>query len=243
MRITRLYHPEDLNCGETVYLSAENSAHLIRVLRSRIGSEVILFNGHGSDYLCRTLDTNAKKTLLSVESRLANETESPLRTTLIQGLSRHDRMDQTIQKSVELGVDRIIPVLCQRSNSKLHKGQHDKKWQHWCKVATSACEQSGRSVIPEINEITSFQNMLRSLDDSKLKIALNPAAENTIASLDKQPESVAILIGPEGGLNEQEVEQLTVTGFHHISFGPRILRTETAGPAVLSVVQCLWGDI
>lgn len=243
MRITRLYHPEKLTCGKTICLDAESSAHLVRVLRTRAGSKVILFNGDGSDYLCRTVDANPKKTLISIESSVATNNESALETTLIQGLSRHDRMDQTIQKSVELGVNRIIPVLCQRSNSKLHKDKQDKKLAHWKKVAISACEQAGRSIIPEITEVTSIEDIDQLLTDRATKFILNPTADGKISDIETRPGSVEIFIGPEGGMNEDEIGRLAGLHFHEIRFGPRILRTETAGPAVLSVVQSLWGDI
>lgn len=119
MRITRLYHAEKLICGETTNLDANASSHLTRVLRTKQNSPVILFNGDGFDYLGRTLDANTKKTLVAIESKVAASNESNLTLTLIQGLSRQDRMETTIQKSVELGVNKIIPVICQRSNTKL----------------------------------------------------------------------------------------------------------------------------
>ena len=251
MRTTRLYHSKNLSCGETTQLDAEASNHLIRVLRTTTGSPVVLFSGDGFDYVCTTLNDHPKKTLLSVESKVEIKNESNLNITLIQGLSRTDRMETTIQKSVELGVNKIIPVLCQRSNTKLSKEKQNKKLTHWRKVAISACEQSGRSVIPDITEIISLnsfkENTTELLTPHALKINLSPDAEITLKNL--EPENtkdsrnvIEVFIGPEGGLNNDEIKLLEINQFKNICFGPRVLRTETAGPAVISALQMLWGD-
>jgi 16S rRNA (uracil1498-N3)-methyltransferase len=243
MRITRLYHPEELRCGETTQLEASASSHLIRVLRSKPGTSIILFNGDGYDYVCKTLDSNTKRTSVTIESKLPKNNESNLSITLIQGLSRQDRMDTTIQKSVELGVNKIIPVICQRSNSRMTKDKQAKKLQHWHKVTISACEQSGRSIIPEITEIISLNDLLPSLDQPALKLILDPQAETSLKDITHSQQTVELLIGPEGGLNDDELASLEKNGFESIRFGPRILRTETAGPAAISAIQTLWGDL
>ena len=243
MRITRLYHSEDLQCGETTQLDANASSHLIRVLRSKPGTSFTLFNGDGFDYLCKTIDTDPKKTLVSIESRIETDNESNISITLIQGLSRQDRMEATIQKSVELGVNKIIPVICQRSNHKLAKDKRIKKLEHWRKVAISACEQSGRSVVPEILEITSLNELNSLLEPDAMKLNLYPAAQKSLKDISRDHPGIEIFIGPEGGLSNDESDTLRRYGFENIRFGPRILRTETAGPAVISAVQILWGDL
>lgn len=242
MRITRLFQPTNLSCGDTAQLDTDASNHIIRVLRTKVNSPVILFNGDGFDYLCRTQDTNAKKTTVLVESKSEVNNESNLSITLIQGFSRNDRMEATIQKSVELGANKIIPVLCQRSNTKISQVQQVKKLAHWRKITISACEQSGRCNIPEIKTIKSLHNILLELDTSALKIILNPEAEHSLKDIELKKRSVEIFIGPEGGINSEEIEQLEAMGFSNICFGPRVLRTETAGPAVISALQVLWGD-
>lgn len=242
MRITRLYHPEILCCGETIQLDSSASNHLVRVLRSRAGSDVILFNGDGFDYRCRTIDTDPKQTSVTVESKVQTNNESNLYITLIQGLSRQDRMEATIQKSVELGVNRIIPVICQRSNSRLPKEKQVKKLLHWRKVAISACEQSGRSSIPAITEITSLNDLASLLNHDTLKLMLDPQAEISLKDVCFKQQEIELFIGPEGGLNEDESAYLKENKFDGIRFGPRILRTETAGPAAISALQTLWGD-
>jgi len=243
MRITRLYHPENLKCGETTQLDANASSHLTRVLRSRPGTPVILFNGDGFDYLCETIDSDPKKTSISIKSRLQTDNESNITITLIQGLSRQDRMEATIQKSVELGVSKIIPVICQRSNHKLAKEKRLKKLEHWRRVAISACEQCGRSVIPDVLQITMLNELNILLQPEALKLNLEPEAQQSLKESNCQHQKVEVFIGPEGGLNNDEIEVLGKGGFENIRFGPRILRTETAGPAVISAIQTLWGDM
>ncbi|VAW53612.1 16S rRNA (uracil(1498)-N(3))-methyltransferase [hydrothermal vent metagenome] len=242
MRITRLYFPESLECGKTIQLDANASNHLIRVLRTKKDTVIILFNGDGFDYSCKTLDTNAKKTFVSIESKIQIDNESNLSITLIQGLSRQDRMEATIQKSVELGVNKIIPVICQRSNSRLADDKKIKKLEHWRKVAISACEQSGRCFIPEITEITSLADVHALLDSQAQKFTLNPEADTSLKDANNNQQTIELFIGPEGGLNDDETIFLQENNFTDIRFGPRILRTETAGPAVISALQMLWGD-
>ena len=243
MRITRLYHSKNLRCGETTQLDVNASSHLIRVLRSKPGTPVTLFNGDGFDYLCKTIDTDPKKTIVSIESRIETDNESNISITLIQGLSRQDRMEATIQKSVELGVNKIIPIICQRSNHKLAKDRKKKKLEHWRMIAISACEQSGRSIVPEITEITSLNELNSLLEPGALKLNLCPMAQESLKDISCNYPEIEILIGPEGGLNNDEVDTLGRDGFKNIRFGPRVLRTETAGPAVISAIQMLWGDL
>lgn len=242
MRTTRLHHPEKLTCGEFVQLDANTSNHLIRVLRTSVNSPVILFNGDGFDYVCRTCDADAKSTRVVVASKTEVNNESNLSITLIQGLSRNDRMDTTIQKSVELGANKIVPIICQRSNTKLAKDKQLKKLEHWRNIAFSACEQSGRCKIPKVTEIKSIHNFQHELDTDALKIILDPESEISLRHVAFSQQPIEIFVGPEGGLNNEEMRQLQENKFQNIRFGPRILRTETAGPAVISALQILWGD-
>ncbi len=261
VRITRLYHNKNLSCGDTTELDKNTSAHLVRVLRTKAESPVILFNGDGYDYLCKTRNEHPKKTLIAVESKIKISNESNLNITLIQGLSRLDRMETTIQKSVELGVNKIIPVLCQYSNTRfttaqwhkdvpstnLRMDKQEKKLAHWRKVSVSACEQSGRCILPEISEISSLNNIDALLKPQALKIILNPQSNKSLKEINfnqyfDNANAVEIFIGPEGGLTEDEITHLQTLQFQSICFGSRILRTETAGPAVISALQMLWGD-
>jgi len=230
-----------------MHLSRDSSNHLIRVLRTQVDTPITLFNGDGFDYLCRTLDDNSKKTRVLVESKIQLNTESNLNLTLIQGLSRHDRMETTIQKSVELGVNKIIPIICQRSNIKSSTDKVQKKLDRWRKVAISACEQSHRNRIPDVSNIILLNELNQHLDQDSIKIILNPTAKESLKDIKNKyhelpHDAMSIFIGPEGGLNNDEIEQLKNIAFTGVTFGPRILRTETAGPAVISALQMLWGD-
>jgi len=230
-----------------MHLSRDSSNHLIRVLRTKVDTPITLFNGNGFDYQCRTLDDNSKKTRVLVESKIQLNTESNLNLTLIQGLSRHDRMETSIQKSVELGVNKIIPVICQRSNIKSSKDKIQKKLDYWRKIAISACEQSHRNHIPDISDIILLNDLTQHLDQDSIKIILSPTAKESLKDIKnkyhKLPhDAMSVFIGPEGGLNNDEIELLKNVAFTGITFGPRILRTETAGPAVISALQMLWGD-
>lgn len=152
-------------------------------------------------------------------------------------------MEATIQKSVELGVNTIIPVVCQRSNSRVTGEKKAKKLQHWRKVAISACEQSGRAVIPDIKEITTLETLIQILEPRALKLNLSPKAGASLRDINYEQQSIELFVGPEGGLNNDEIYSLEKHGFEGVRFGPRILRTETAGPAAISALQALWGDL
>jgi len=242
VRITRLYYQNNLECGSTIQLNSDTSSHLIRVLRTKRNHPVTLFNGDGYDYQCKTIDTDPRKTSVLIETKNKVNNESNLSITLLQGLSRQDRMDTTIQKSIELGVNKIIPVICQRSNIKMDIDKQLKKHQHWNKVAISACEQSGRCIIPEVTEITPLNKISEILQEDAFKISLNPSSKLSLKYEKKNNQIIEIFIGPEGGIDDDESQYLKEINFNEIMFGPRILRTETAGPAVLSALQMLWGD-
>ena len=238
----RLYQPSILETEQTISLDKKPSHHLIRVLRARAGSEVVLFNGDGHDYLANVLDESSKKCTLYIKHKIKINNESPLSITLLQGISRGDRMDTSIQKSIELGVHAIIPILCQRTSGSLKGDRAEKKFNHWQQIIISACEQSGRSTIPEIKQIVDLKTATQSIN-SKNKIILAPNAGKTINKMSAPKNEIYILIGPEGGFAEEEIECAVKSGFTAVSLGPRILRTETAGPACIAIAQSLWGDL
>jgi len=242
VRLTRLYLDAKLNCGDTAQLDKNASNHLIRVLRTKIDTPLILFNGDGHEYLAVTLDDNTKRTSVLIQSKQKVDNESNLSITLIQGLSRQDRMEATVQKSVELGVNRIIPVICQRSNTRLNTDKAQKKLSHWKSVAISASEQSGRCTLAEMGALCTLQDIGAQISDISTRILLDPNADRSLKDVEPNNNKLVIFIGPEGGLNDEEIRLLKANEFTAVTFGPRILRTETAGPAVISAVQTLWGD-
>ncbi len=240
--MTRLYHSAALNAGQVICLDKVPSHHLIRVLRTKKGAEVTLFNGDGFEYLAEVLDENAKHCQLSIKQQTKVDNESPLAITLLQGISRGDRMDSSIQKSVELGVHAVIPVHCQRTGTSLKGERADKKLRHWQQIAISACEQSGRCIIPEIKPALDFTQAVQTINaDHKLMLA--PGASTHISSITLPVKELCILIGPEGGFTQEEIKQAMDNDYMAISLSPRILRTETAGPACIAIAQALWGDL
>jgi len=241
MRITRFYCPELNENDELFILPDVAHRHAVQVLRLKQGDALRLFDGRGLEFDTVLEAVSKRESSVRLLSKVTMNNESPLTITLLQGISRGERMDYALQKAVELGVTRIIPVVTERCNVQLSGGRNEKRWAHWQGIVISACEQSGRSVLPELSTVTQLHD---SLIENKLgcRLVLDPLAEKGFTVLDKQ-ENITLLIGPEGGLNETEIGQAHTAGFESVCFGPRILRTETATVAALAVVQTLWGDL
>ncbi len=243
MRIPRLYQPGIYQSGNTVALDEDALRHAVQVLRLRSGDAVRLFNGLGGEFAATLAEVGRRKATITVGEFAEIEVESPLAITLWQGVSRGERMDYTIQKAVELGVQIIQPVFTQRSVD-LKDDRIEKRQQHWQRVAISACEQCGRNRIPEIRPP---QNLLNLLDvhaeqDDALRLFLDSHAATPLPDALNTPRLV-LLAGPEGGFAEEERRAIVAAGFHATLLGPRVLRTETAAVAALAVVQARWGDL
>jgi len=226
-------------------ISIEGSAanHIGRVLRLKPGDEITLFNGNGGEYSA-TLSTIERQTVRAqVKAFNPRESESPLQITLAQGISRGERMDYTLQKSVELGVNRIIPLTTERCGVKLDEKRAAKRLLHWQGILISACEQCGRNRVPEILPITSLSHWLGEDRGNTLQLVLHHRATHSLRQLAPPTGEIALLIGPEGGLSENEIENASQRGFQGIQFGPRVLRTETASVAALAALQTHWGDL
>lgn len=242
MRSTRIYLDSSISPGETYTLPANASNHLVRVLRQKRDSIITIFNGSGGEYACTLLNENPKAAEILVNDFVDLDRESPVQITLIQGLSRSEHMDLTVQKATELGISEIIPATCERSiNMKQDRAR--RKLERWHQIAVSACEQSGRNLLPRLHEVCRLDQALKRSNTAGIKIVLDPTAESGLKHIDQQPESICILSGPEGGLSDQELNISFDAGFNRIRFGPRILRTETAAPALVAVLQTIWGDM
>ncbi len=242
MLISRLYYPEHIEPGQTASLDKNTSHHLIRVMRAKKGLHVILFNGDGFEYAATLLDENQKSCALRVDTKIRVQRESPVHTILLQGISRSDRMDACIQKTTELGVNTIIPVLCEHTATRLDEKRAEKKRKHWQQIIISACEQSGRCTIPELHPVTPYAQALQSTD-SDCKLVLSLDAKTGLKELQIPEGNITILVGPESGLSQDEIKLAINTNFKEILLGSRILRTETAAPACLAAIQTLWGDL
>lgn len=239
MRIPRIFHDGDLTVGQTIELAGAASQHICRVLRLEIDAEIRLFNGKGKCVSAILQSTSAKAALAKIQAEVSELTESPLRIHLGLGISKGDRMDYAIQKAIEVGVHTITPLITERTVVRLDEKRTAKKLNHWQSIILSACEQCGRSYLPELNQISPITRWLN--HHSQCKIVFDADSEQVLSQLEPA-EEVSILIGPEGGLANNELSQATSHEFHSIRLGPRILRTETAVVSTCSALQVLWGD-
>ncbi len=242
MRIPRIFLDAPLTARSSVSLPDDAITHIIKVLRLKAGASLIVFNGEGGEYMAVLDSTDRRQATVSISRHIHRNPESPLRVQLAQGISRGERMDYTIQKSVELGISRIIPIFTQRSVVNLQGQRLHKRRQHWQAVAQSACEQCGRNLLPEVASPQQFDEWVTSTGPG-MKLLLDAESSTHINDLYAPDGVITLLVGPEGGLGNSESEQARSCGFTGISLGPRILRTETAALTALAVMHSIWGDI
>lgn len=243
MRIPRIYINVPLAVDTTIQLDEHAFQHTVKVLRLRESSEIILFNGQGGEYPATLTEVSKKQAIAHINSFTDKNTESALSIHLALGISKGERMDIAIQKAVELGVSDITPLYTERCVVTLDTKREIKRLEHWQGIITSACEQSGRNHLPELHSPIDIRRNFSALPDSKLKLTLSPYATHSLMHVEKPADEVLILIGPEGGLSEQEVHTATQHNFEPVRMGPRILRTETAAITAISTIQMLWGDL
>lgn len=244
MRIPRIYTPLTLEKNSTICLDANASAHIRDVLRLKINAKVLLFNGNGYDFSGVIASQSKKKLEISIIDAQQVTNESSLEVHLLQPLCRAEKMDWCIQKATELGVKKISPVICKHNNVKLADNRIEKKLAHWQSVIHSACEQSGRAIVPTIEAPQPLANTLSSIPtESSLRIISSPGATQNISELANPATHCICLIGPEGGFSEDELSLASNYNFEPISLGPRILRLETAVITTLSIAQATWGDL
>jgi len=240
MRISRLYTPDTLNKGQQIELQADNAHYVRTVLRLSKDQSITLFNGNGAEYLGVFQEVSRKRVVVLIGEKVNKTVESPLHITLGLGISRGDRMDWAVQKAVELGVNHITPLITERCVVKFKTDKKQQRLQHWKNIAQHATEQSGRTVLPEFNDISTIGEWLG--DQNGLRVFLDPYAERSLVDLKPENQSITLVTGPEGGFSEQERALAISKGFIPIRLGHRVLRTETASIAALSAVQMLWGD-
>ncbi len=239
----RFYSAENLVIGAAIRLSDNAATHATRVLRLNVGDAIKLFNGDGFDYACELISVKKSEVLAKIKTSEAVNNESPLNIMLLQGISSGDRMDYTIQKAVELGVKQIQPISTERSVVKLSAERAQKRLEHWQNVVISACEQCGRAKIPAVLIPITLSNWLVANPQANAtRIMLNPVGAKPLAELPKSTQDIQLLIGAEGGLTQAEIAVAIDHGFQSVVLGPRILRTETAAPTAIAVMQSLWGD-
>lgn len=240
--MARFFIDSDFKTG--LFELPDQVAHHVRVFRMRINDRLILFN-NAEEEAAATIETLGKKTIVNVHEINTISRESPVRIRLIQALASMEKMDTIVQKSVELGVFEIQPVITTRS-SRLDAKRAEKKQQHWQKVAISACEQSGRTKIPVILPVCTLEDALQSSQTVSHKYLLNPESAPLLSkrSIEKAINGlICLMIGAEGGFDDPEIRQMESAGFLSVSLGPRVLRTETAGPAAITICQVSVGDL
>ncbi|TAK72207.1 MAG: 16S rRNA (uracil(1498)-N(3))-methyltransferase [Gammaproteobacteria bacterium] len=243
MSYSRIYQAVPLKVQTAIRLDEKASHHVGRVLRAKVGDYLILFNGQGGEYEAQITRMDKKNVEVDISRFIAREAESPLDICLMQGMARGEKMDFIVQKAVELGVKKIIPLITERCNVRLEGEREEKRLAHWQSVIISACEQSGRNRIPEMVMPLTLKAGLASLKADACFV-LSPYASSKLSSLTLPVRaSVAVLIGPEGGLSEQEVVMAEKHGFLLLNVGPRVLRTETAAIAAMTLLQGHYGDM
>jgi len=244
MRISRIYIGESLVVGSNITFDKDASHYLRNVLRLKTGDEIALFNGEDDcDYLAQ-LEVNGKKSSAAILSSHCKKMEALLDSELIQGLGRADHIDFSIQKCTELGVSHITLFNAEYSQIPLKPKQQEKRFAHWQAIAVKACEQSGRHKPPRIQF---YQSLLDAIDDCdrqrKLLFDFNAPALPSYLAKTTPDKQISLLVGPEGGLSKTEIELAKAKEFNSVSLGPRVLRTETAAIAGLTIIQSYWGDL
>lgn len=241
--MTRIYQPIALSAHSTLMLDEPASHHLARVLRANVGETITVFNGQGGEYSAIIRRIDKKTVTVDVMAFISREVESPLDIVLAQGIARGEKMDYLIQKAVELGVNQILPLLTERCNVKLDADRREKRLQHWQSVVISACEQSGRNRVPVVLAPAPLEKGLQMLQADHC-LVLSPHAGTSLKKLAILPTArVVLLIGPEGGLSEREMQWAMQSRFTPLNLGPRVLRTETASVAAITALQSVFGDM
>lgn len=242
MSVPRVYHPVPLQVGRDFTLSRAASHHLARVLRLGAGDAVVLFDGSGGEH--RATVRSCERDAVRVRSLAFDpvERESPLDLGLAQVVSSGERMELTVQKSVELGVRWIQPLSARRAKVRLSAERAERRVEHWQRIVIAACEQCGRNRVPPVRPLAELTEWLGAVESSALKLVLDPRADRSLASQAPQ-DGVIVLAGGESGFAAEELDAIRLSGFTPVRLGPRTLRTETAGPAAIAVMQALRGDL
>ena len=255
MHIPRIYQKIDIKENDTILLDKKAANHLVNVLRLSVENDLIIFNGQGGEFSAKISQISKQQVFIQALSFHPVDRESKLNIHLGQGISRGDHMDFSLQKSVELGVSSITPLLTKRCNIKLTKERWQKRMTHWENIIISACEQCGRNILPKLNPVVSVSDWLddinakthiphdKSQETNTLKLLFNPLGKQSLSQLNFNSNSIVLLIGPEGGLTETEIDLAKRKNFIDSQLGPRILRTETAAITAISILQYIHGEM
>lgn len=240
--MTRIFHSSSLKVNTQIKLDDDAFNHVIRVLRMKVGDTLTFFDGTNYIFESKLIKVNKKSAIAAIEKAKFDNRESPLVIHLGQVISLGNKMDLTIQKSVELGVNSIVPLFSERCCVKLSGERLAKRIIQWQKIVISACEQCGRNKIPIVKPAMNMEQWCANLDNG-LKLNLHPRAKYSINNLVLPNNQIHLLIGPEGGLSPNEINISLRYGFIDILLGPRVLRTETAGLSAITALQTKFGDL
>lgn len=244
MRRARLYVEGRLPAAGRIELDGAAAHHIARVLRLRAGAPLVVFDGEGAQYSATLAAATKRGATIELGEPLPANCESPLSVTLVQGVSRGERMDFVMQKATELGVAAITPVLTERSVVRLDGERAERRMAHWRRIVIGACEQSGRTRLPALAAPVAFDDWLVSQSPDGTRLLLHPGAAASLAEVARPADSqVTVAVGPEGGFSPRERDLLLQRGYCGVHLGPRTLRTETAALAVLAMLQSNWGDL
>ena len=242
MRVPRVFIDQKVVPGDSIFLSIDKTHHILHVLRLHVGDQVKLFNNSGFEFIAKIIEVKKKAIRVEVGESSQCENESPLEIALYLAVSRGPHMDFSIQKAVELGVKVIIPIISEFSNVKLMGNRVDNKVTHWEKIIIGAAEQCGRNTLVELQSPMTFNESIN-LDNGSKKLILHPGVGQTMSKINIKNNKLVLMIGPEGGFSDAELQKALDNNYIPVNLGPRILRTETAVVCSLSNAQQLWGDL
>ncbi|MBF1280298.1 MAG: 16S rRNA (uracil(1498)-N(3))-methyltransferase [Neisseria lactamica] len=220
----------------------DNVVRHLNVLRVKNTEEIVLFNGNGKSYPALPEVLEKRRASVRILSEEAADNESPLNITLVQAVSAAERMDFTLQKSVELGVAEIRPIISERCVVRLSGERAEKRVARWQEIVVSACEQSGRNIVPKVLPLSTYAQALQQLPQETAKLLMSLNRAQKLSDVRPQSGKVVFMVGPEGGWTEKEEQQAFDAGFQSVTLGKRVLRTETASLAAIAAMQTLWGD-
>lgn len=242
MRIPRFYTTESLVVNTVIDSPSEIHRHAIQVLRLNVGEPLTLFNGQGGEYLCQIQSAEKRHSSILIQSfdPISRESSTPI--TLVQSLIKPEKMDICIQKSVELGVAVIQPIITDRTVVRIKANQLDKRMQRWKNIIIAACEQSGRNHIPIIHPPITLATWLNNTSPAQ-RLMMLPEAEHNLSQVLDKKQSVELLVGPEGGFTDNEITLCQNNNIKAINFGSRILRAETAALAGIALLQAYSGNL
>jgi 16S rRNA (uracil1498-N3)-methyltransferase len=242
----RFYAPQPQIEEGMLRVEGSEVRHIRRVLRLKAGDRIVVFNGSAQEYEGTIVEEGPSSIVIQIQNIFSSKTESHLEITLAQSLLKGEKMDYLIQKATELGVKEIIPFFSSRSVPLLDKSKKLKRYHRWEKIAVEASKQCGRVVVPKIGPLQDYSEILQTASPDSLRLILwerGGASLKEILKESKEKTKIFFIVGPEGGVSNEEVEQARGIGFIPVTLGKRILRSETASLCLLGVLQYEWGDI